>query len=52
MNMPKKLALPRSPACAVVRWKSVLIEPRTKLIIPRSMESKSHAVAMIAKRYL
>ena len=46
-SMPRKLALPSRPACTVLRPNSALIEPRMKVIIPRSMESNSHAVAMI-----
>jgi hypothetical protein len=47
--MPTKLALASMPARSVLRSNSVLIEPSTNVIIPRSIESKSHAVAMMKK---
>jgi hypothetical protein len=46
-NMPRKLMLDSRPAWAVVKPNSAFIEPRTKVNVPRSMESKNHAVAMI-----
>ena len=48
-NMPKKLMLDSNPASAVESWKVCLIEPSTNVSAPRSMLSKNHAVAMIAK---
>ncbi|GJE62195.1 hypothetical protein MPOCJGCO_4325 [Methylobacterium trifolii] len=48
-NMPTKLMLESSPAWAVERPNSVLIEPRRKVSEPRSIESKNQAVAMIRK---
>ncbi len=47
--MPKKLALATSPAIALDSLNSVLIEPRTKVIVPRSIESKKNAAAMMMK---
>jgi hypothetical protein len=49
ISMPRKLALPSKPADAVLSASSALIEPRTNVISPRSIESKSHAVAMMRK---
>ncbi|MNR06251.1 hypothetical protein D3C85_1223160 [compost metagenome] len=46
-NMPRKLELASMPACAAVRPNSALIEPSTKVMMPRSIESKNHAVAMM-----
>ncbi|MNU07875.1 hypothetical protein D3C72_2536670 [compost metagenome] len=51
-NMPRKLELASKPVCAAVRPNSALIEPRTKVMMPRSIESKNQAVAMIANRRL
>ena len=44
-----KLMLPNRPASAVESWNVCRIEPSTKVSAPRSMLSKNHAVAMIAK---
>ncbi|MOA65374.1 hypothetical protein D3C78_1917400 [compost metagenome] len=48
-TMPKKLELASNPACAVLRPNSALIEPRRKVIMARSMESKKNARAMMMK---
>ena len=48
-NMPRKLQLASRPAWAVVRPISALMEPSTKVMMPRSMESKNQAVAMMPK---
>ncbi|EBA46198.1 MULTISPECIES: hypothetical protein [pseudomallei group] len=50
--MPKKLALATRPAVAVDRPNSRLMEPSTKVIVPRSTESKKNAIAMITKMSL
>ena len=47
--MPRKLELASSPAWAVLRPNSCLMEPSTKVIMPRSMESKKKAPAMMMK---
>jgi hypothetical protein len=49
ITMPKKLALATSPAVALDKPNSVLIEPSTKVIVPRSTESKKNAIAMMMK---
>lgn len=49
ITMPKKLALATSPVVALDKWNSLLIEPSTKVIVPRSTESKKNAIAMMMK---
>ncbi len=49
-NMPRKLELASRPVCAALRPNSALIEPSTKVIMPRSIESKNHAVAMMPNK--
>ncbi|ERO62635.1 hypothetical protein P308_03735 [Pseudomonas piscis] len=48
-TMPKKLELASRPAWAELKPNSALIEPRRKVIIARSMESKKNAKAMMMK---
>ncbi len=48
-TMPKKLALATRPAAAVLRPNSLRIEPSTKVMVPRSTESKKNAIATITK---
>ncbi len=47
--MPKKLELTSSPAWALLRANSALIEPSRNVIIARSIESKKKARAMMMK---
>ncbi len=46
-NMPRKLELASKPVCVAVRANSALMEPSTNVIMPRSIESKNQAVAMM-----
>lgn len=48
-TMPKKLELASSPAWAVLKPNSTLIEPSRKVIMARSIESKKNARAMMMK---
>ncbi len=50
-NIPAKLALPSTPVCAGLRSKWSLMGESKKVIAPRSMESKNHAVAMTRNRF-
>ena len=46
---PKKLALATRPVVALDSPNSVLIDPSTNVIVPRSTESKKNATAMMMK---
>ena len=50
-NMPRKLELASNPVWTALKPNSVLIEPSTKVMMPRSIESKNQAVAMIPKSH-
>ena len=46
-NIPRKLELASKPVCAGLRPNSALIEPSMNVIMPKSIESKNQAVAMM-----